>query len=57
MVKHVSCNCKLKFNSSTSNSNQKWNNKTSQCKCKNYRTCKKGYSCNPSKCIIYMRSI
>ena len=38
MTKHVSCYCKSKFNSTTSKSNHKWNKKTSQCKCKNYRT-------------------
>ena len=29
----------------------KWNNKTCQCECKNYCTCKKDYSWNPSTCI------
>ena len=28
MAKHFSCNCKCKFNSTTCNSNQKWNAKT-----------------------------
>ena len=41
--------------------NQKWNNKTSQCKCKNYRKCIKDYSGNPSTCICedrkYLKSI
>ena len=37
MTKHISCNCKCKFNSATCNSNQKWNNKTCQCECKSYR--------------------
>ena len=41
MTKHISCDCKCKFNSATCNSNQKWNNKTFQCECKNYRTRKK----------------
>ena len=57
MVKHISCDCKCKLNSTTSNSNQTWNNETSQCKCKNYRTYKKGYSWNPSTCIVKMVSI
>ena len=35
MTKHVSCDCKCKFNSTASMSNQKWNNKTCQCECKN----------------------
>ena len=43
------------------NSNQKWNNETCQCECKNYCTRKKNYSCNPSTCICeddkYLKSI
>ena len=27
MAKHISCECKFKFNSRTCNSNQKWNKK------------------------------
>ena len=30
MTKHISCDCKCKFNSTVCNSNQKWNNKTCQ---------------------------
>ena len=30
MTKHISCDCKCKFNSTTGNSNQKWNSKTCQ---------------------------
>ena len=44
MTKQISCDCKCKFNSTTCNSNQKWNNKTFQCECKNYHKCKKDYS-------------
>ena len=51
MTEHISCDCKCKFNSTTCNSNQKWNNKTCQCECKNYCKCKKDYSWNPSTCI------
>ena len=36
MTKHVSCDCKCKFNSTACNSNQKWNNKTGPCECKSY---------------------
>ena len=35
MIKHISCDCKWKFNSTACNSNQKWNNKTCQCEYKN----------------------
>ena len=37
LIKHISCDCKCKFNSTTGDSNQKWNNKTCQCECKYYR--------------------
>ena len=61
MVKHISCDCKCKFNSTTCNLNQKWINKTCQCECKNYRKCKKDYSWNTSTCICensnYLKSI
>ena len=61
MPKHISCDCKCKFNSTTCKSKQKWNNKTYQYKCKNYLKCKKDYSWNPSTCICenskYLKSI
>ena len=40
-MKHISCDCKCKFHSTTCNSNEEWNNKTCQCKIKNYHKCKK----------------
>ena len=51
MTKHISCDCQCKFNSTTCNSNQKWNNEAFQCECQNYCKCKKDYSWNPSTCI------
>ena len=61
MTKHISCDCKGKFSSTTCNSKQKWNNKTCQCECKNYRQCEKDYSWNPSTCICenskYLKSV
>ena len=41
LVKHISCDCKWKFDSTTGNSNQQRNNETCQCKCKNYHKSKK----------------
>ena len=35
LIKHISCDCKCKFNSATCNSHQKWNSKTCQYECKN----------------------
>ena len=51
--KHISYDCKCKFNSTSCNSNQKWNNKICQYKCKSYHKCKKDYSWNPSTCICF----
>ena len=36
MTKHISCDCKSKFNSLICNSNQKWNKTKCQYDCKNY---------------------
>ena len=38
LVKHISRGCKRMFNSTRWNSDQKWNNKTCQCECKDYCT-------------------
>ena len=35
ITKHILFDCKCKFNSTTCNLNQKWNNETRQCECKN----------------------
>ena len=50
MTKHISCDCKCKFNNTRFNSHQKWNNETCQCEFKNYRKCKRDYNWNPSTC-------
>ena len=50
-IKHISCDCKCKFHSITCNSNQKWDNESCQCECKNYSMCKKDYSWNHSTCV------
>ena len=61
IAEHILCDCKCKFDSRICNSKQKWNNKTCQCECKNYRKCKENYSCSPSTCICenskYLKSI
>ena len=38
LIKHISFNFKCRFNSTTCNSNKKWNNETCQCECQNYLT-------------------
>ena len=55
--KHTSYDFNCKFNSTTHNSNQKSNNKACQVECKNYRTCKKDYSWNPSTWAHVFQSI
>ena len=61
MTEHILCDYRYKFNSTTCNSKQKSNNKTSQCECKNNRQCKEDYSWNPSICFFlnskYLKSI
>ena len=50
-IEHISCDCKYKFNSTKCNSNQKWNNKISQCECKNGHRFQNDYRWNPSTCF------
>ena len=57
LTKHISWNYEFKFDSRECNSNQKWNNETCQCECKNYQTCKENYIWNPSTCIINISMI
>ena len=61
ITKHNSSDCKCKFISTKCNSQQKWNNKTCQCECKNYRKYKENHSWNTSTCICenskYLKSI
>ena len=54
-VQYILCDCKCIFNSTTWNSNKKWNNETCRCECKIYRTCKKDHSCNHRSCICENR--
>ena len=54
ITKHISRQCKCKFDGRKCNSNQKWNNYKSRCDCKNpkeHHLCKKDYIWNPSTCI------
>ena len=41
LIRHFSCGCKCKFDSTECNSNQKWNNETCQCTCKTIKHTKK----------------
>ena len=51
MTKHILCDCKCKFNSTTCNSNQQWNSETCICECKNYHKRKENHSWNLSTSI------
>ena len=57
---HISCDFKCKFNSTTCNLNQRWNNEICQCKWENV-SAKEDYGWNPSTCIcensMYLKSI
>ena len=50
LTKHVSCECKCKFDGRKFNSNQKWNNGKCQFECKKHNICEKDYIWNPVTC-------
>ena len=60
-TKHISHECKCKFDSKKCNSNQKWNNDKCHCECKSvevHHVCKKDYIWNPATCSFkYLASI
>ena len=43
LTKHISNECKCKFDRKICNSDQWWNNDKCQCECKNRHVCEKGY--------------
>ena len=51
LIKHISCECKYKFDGRKYNSNQCWNNDKRQCEYKKPYMCKKDYIQNPATCI------
>ena len=50
LTKHVSCECKCKFDGRKCNSNQKWNNDKCRCECKKHHMCEKDYIWNRATC-------
>ena len=50
LTKHISCECKCKFDGRKCNSNQKWNNDKCRCECKKHHICEKDYIWNPFSC-------
>ena len=50
LAKHVSCQCKCKFDGRKCNSNQNWNSDKCRCECKKDHICEKYYIWNPATC-------
>ena len=50
LTKHISCECKCKFDGRKCNSDQWWNNNKCWCVCKNTMDVKKNYIWNPATC-------
>ena len=50
LTKHISCECKCKFNGRNCNSDQWWNNDKCRCECKKRHVCEKDYVWNPGTC-------
>ena len=50
LTKHVSCECICKFDGRKCDSNQKWNNKKCQYRCKKHEICEKDYIWNTATC-------
>ena len=50
LTKHLSCECKCKFDGTKYRSNQWWNNNKCQYECKKHHICKKDYIWNPALC-------
>ena len=50
LTKHISCECKCKFDGKKCNSYQKWNDDKYRCECKKQYTCGKNYIWDPATC-------
>ena len=50
LTKHISCDCKCKFDGTKFNSNHWWNNDNCQCECKKRHVYEKDHIWNPSTC-------
>ena len=50
ITKHISCECKRKFDGRKCNSDQWQNNNKCRCECKKCHVCEKDYIWNPSTC-------
>ena len=50
LTKHISCECKCRFDGRKCNSDQWWNNNKCQCECKKSHVCEKDHVWNPATC-------
>ena len=50
LTKHISCQCKYRFDERKYNLDQLWNNDNCRCECKIRHACEKDYVQNPSTC-------
>ena len=50
LTKHISCQCKRKFDGTKCKSNKWWNNDKYRCECKKHHICEKDYVWNPATC-------
>ena len=50
LAKHISCECKWKYDGTKSKWNQWWNNENCQCECKKIHVCEKDYVWNTATC-------
>ena len=50
LTKHISSQCKFKFDGRKCNSNQWWNNDKCRCECKRHHVCEKDHVWNPAIC-------
>ena len=50
LTKHISCECKCKFDGRNCNSDQWWNNDKCWCECKKRHVYEKDYVWNPATC-------
>ena len=61
LAKHISCECKCKFDGRNFNSDQWWNNGKCLCECKKRHLCEKDNVWNPATCncenVKYLASI
>ena len=57
LTKHISYECKCRFDGKKCNSDQWWNNDKHQCKCKKGHVFEKDYVWNPATYVAKMENI